>query len=427
MKPSAFERVNVGLAASATHETTCQALRHFSQHKPNCDEFLDTAEFLETVRRWFNICNVKSDFMSHRLNDKDRVALRSNCDDTERSLKFLNEFGNSMRNWHESNVPTTRKMSKDTCMAVFYTSRGLTGLAKYLLECHQSVFQYVLLGKIQSDRIESHFGHLRKLAGSNYWSSVRQFMENEAVIRTKSLIWWSGYSVGELSTKMQICRQERKLEDAQVTEELVEVMTQVDSEELNESTKAALGHIAGYLARSATKNNKCGSCADLLVNRNDSPLEVNFEEDRCEQVEIIYKSFTQLLDRGKLLVPSSIAIDVTLDVCHIWRNIMQEEISRQKLLKCCLPRQVFVDVISIIVGQKPQFTQISCIEGHSLTGGLIQRMAGALFNLFCGNMVRDINSNVHARRKTGGVLPTHGILTRTQCNDKRSKLIGEKL
>ena len=39
---------------------------------------------------------------------------------------------------------------------------------------------YVLLGKIQSDGIEGHFGHLRKLAGGNYWASVRQFMEGEA-------------------------------------------------------------------------------------------------------------------------------------------------------------------------------------------------------------------------------------------------------
>ena len=54
-------------------------------------------------------------------------------------------------------------------------------LTRYLLEKHKKILDYVLLGKIQSDKIEGQFGHLRKLAGGNYWASVRQFMENEAV------------------------------------------------------------------------------------------------------------------------------------------------------------------------------------------------------------------------------------------------------
>ena len=44
------------------------------------------------------------------------------------------------------------------------------------------------LGKIQYDGIEGHFGHLRKLAGGNYWASVKQFMEGEASSEQK--IWY---------------------------------------------------------------------------------------------------------------------------------------------------------------------------------------------------------------------------------------------
>ena len=58
----------------------------------------------------------------------------------------------------------------------------MVSLAQYLLDKHTDIIEYALLRKIQSDRIEAHFGHLRKLSGGNYRSSVRQFMENEAVI-----------------------------------------------------------------------------------------------------------------------------------------------------------------------------------------------------------------------------------------------------
>ena len=52
LRPSALERVNVGLAAAAIHETTSKAHRHFTEHKPaECAVFQDTAEFLELVRR----------------------------------------------------------------------------------------------------------------------------------------------------------------------------------------------------------------------------------------------------------------------------------------------------------------------------------------------------------------------------------------
>ena len=317
IKPSALERVNVRLAAAATHESTCKALRHFAEFRPDCKEMVDTAEFLELVRRWFNICNVKSPYMACTLNDKNRVALRLECEESEQSLKFLSDFGKFMRSWHESESPASEKMSKVTCMAVYYSSRGLVNLTRYLLEKYNDILNFLLLGKIQSDRIEAHFGHLRKLAGGNYWASVRQFVENEAMIKPKSLIWWSGYCPTEVASMMISSTQEREQEDIKVAEELVEVARQMEREELEDSSKAALGHIAGYLARSETRRNACGPCANLLVDRDASPLAVRFEENVCDQVESIYRSFTELLDRGKLMIPSSTAIDITLNICHI--------------------------------------------------------------------------------------------------------------
>ena len=87
-------------------------------------------------------------------------------------------------------TPSARRFSQEQVSPkVCYSSQGLAGLTKNLLEKHGDKMSYVLLGKIRSDNIERHFGNLCKLSGGNHSSSVRQFMENEAVIRTKSLIW----------------------------------------------------------------------------------------------------------------------------------------------------------------------------------------------------------------------------------------------
>ena len=67
-----------------------------------------------------------------------------------------------MERWLEQ-AGKTRKLSTDILHEIIVTCRGLVGLSKYLLEHH--VLKYVLLGKVQSDKIEGHFGHLRKLAG----------------------------------------------------------------------------------------------------------------------------------------------------------------------------------------------------------------------------------------------------------------------
>ncbi|KAG0713797.1 hypothetical protein GWK47_015388 [Chionoecetes opilio] len=50
-------------------------------------------------------------------------------------------------------------------------------------------------------------------------------------------------------------------------------------------------------------------------------------------------------------------------------------------------------------------------------------MAGALFNLFAGNMVCDINSDVHAKRKAGASTER---VTRSQSDDKWRKLTADK-
>ena len=75
-------------------------------------------------------------------------------------------------------------ISKETFLTFQQTCRATAQLSRYLLEnCH---FKYVLLGLIQSDNIEAHFGRYRRLSGANYFISMRQLMENKKKIRALS-------------------------------------------------------------------------------------------------------------------------------------------------------------------------------------------------------------------------------------------------
>ena len=419
LHPSNLERVNVKLTAAATHESTTAALRQFAQLQPSLRDFNDTAEFLELVRRWFNICNVKSPNMAKRLNDDNRVPLRTNCEKSEVSLQFLEDFGRFMRDWLESEISPTEKLSKDTSMALFYTCRGLAGLTRHLLKTHEDV-QYVLLGKVQSDAIEGHFGHLRRLAGSNYWASVRQFMEGETVIRISSLIWWSGVKVSDIPARMSQSQEVKSQADSRAVQVLKEVASRAegaDEEELPDSAKAALGHISGYLAHAATKNEKCEACSNYLVARDKTSIKVEMKSGEDENTDIMH-SFSKILDRGRLLVPSPVTIEVTLFVLNIWKDITQDPESKKVLFDCSQPREVFADVVQEVGKLSPKISDLQCGNGHRFMGRL-RRMSRALFHLFAGNMVRDINSTIHGKRTSHGA-------GRTKADDKRRKLSGIK-
>ena len=222
LQPSTIVRTNVQLVAAATHESTTTALDYYADEfaKP---AFKETATFLRLVRKWFNTCNTKSSHMHKRLNDPARKPV-TNTD--QESLKFLEEFAEWLGTWQErrDSCKTIRKgrfMSTETAKGLRHTSLGLVGLAKYLLVTYSDI-SYVLLGKIQSDKIEGRFGYLRKLAGGNSQPSARQFFEGEAVIRATSLCKLSGYTIGEVNLRMLEVKEARGEADNNTVALLVE-------------------------------------------------------------------------------------------------------------------------------------------------------------------------------------------------------------
>ena len=167
LHPTSIERVNVQLAIAATHETTIAALQFYGK-QDQYSAFSQTTEFLHHIRTWFDIVNVKAPWKNIGRNNEMMQPI-SNAN--QENLAYIEKLENIM-SWEKQPNKTTQ-MSTDTMRGVATTCRGLVGLAMYLLD--HCGLEYVLFGKVQSDKIEVHFGHLRKLAGGNFWASCRQF------------------------------------------------------------------------------------------------------------------------------------------------------------------------------------------------------------------------------------------------------------
>lgn len=423
LHPTNVERVNVQLAVAATHESTVAALKFYSQSESHC-AFQQTAEYLQQVRQWFDIVNVKSTSVNIRKNDISRKPVTS---DNKHGLQILQNFQNVMTTWLERDGKGN-KISTDTLKATINTCRGLIGLSNYLLDKHSDKLNYVLLGKIQSDKIESRFGHLRKLAGGNYWASVRQFFEGESIIRAKGLIRLSGYSLTEVRDQMAESSQQRDIEDVKVYEELLQVVLENEEEggeeeDLTVCTEQAIGHIAGYLARSVLKVHKCESCQGFLVNKEAlRSAEVNFkpyDDEDAEQTEM--KSFTNYLNRGKLLCPSKTAVSLSTKMCHTYRHIMKNVSTRYLLLGCNNPRQVFQKIVKAMSENDERLALLSCAKGHLFLDKIIDTISKSLFNVFTSNYTKDINSQMHTKRSSGAIMSR---ISRNQNKDKISKLTG---
>ena len=76
-------------------------------------------------------------------------------------------------------------LTKETFLALKQTCQAIAGLAKYFF--NSCGFNYVLLGKIQSDTLEGRFGHIRQLSGANYYISMRKLLESDRKLQTLSV------------------------------------------------------------------------------------------------------------------------------------------------------------------------------------------------------------------------------------------------
>ncbi|KAG0709956.1 hypothetical protein GWK47_023779 [Chionoecetes opilio] len=344
LNPTRIERTNVQLVAAATHESTTTALVYYAD-KCSRPTFKETAAFLCLLRKWFNTCNVKSRGLYNWHNEPTRKPV-TNTD--QESLVFLEQFAEWMHAWQERRDNNKRTkglfMSAETAKAFRHTSLGLVGLARHILTTYNDIISYILLGKVQSDKIEGRFGYLRKLAGGKPQPSTRQFFEGEAVIRTTSLCKLSGYTIGEVHLGVLEVKETREDIDNTTVVLLVEAVNDYMAcgEEGDEDMALlnVLCHIAGYCGKSAAKKRMCPPCTALLVKDDNGgePRQIQLDEEQervslSDAVLVASRQFTEMLNRGKLTKPSDFCLNIVREICFMWRALMCTEETRLLLLQ----------------------------------------------------------------------------------------------
>lgn len=142
--------------------------------KHNTTNFEDTANFIEIIRKWWGIFNVKTSVKG--IHQRSDIMAPLTADKLDEKYKFLVKFLDWLDAWERMKYSTV-SLSRETHAALVQTTYGMLQFVEYCI--HELNMKYILTGKIQTDSLEARFGKYRQLAGSQYNISMRQLLECE--------------------------------------------------------------------------------------------------------------------------------------------------------------------------------------------------------------------------------------------------------
>lgn len=396
MCPKAIEKTNVMLAQSIFDDSTINAMEFYIQ---NLDKpWSDTLSFLKVVNRWWKIVNTKNPFLHIKTRDDTRAPIRSEDDE---NLKFLSRFHNWLVHWDEKLGQGKQRpgFTPPTMMAMISSTKTLQEFAKNML-CEG--VEFVLLGKCQSDKLESRFGWFRQLSGANYYISCRQLLESDKLIKVKSLVKFSHMNLRDVKKVFETitAREKENIEGAAL--ELAATVCLTPSNHLQSlEDDNVLFYVAGYLARSLAKRTTCTSCSELVTQGKETLVPV-FENEDNESGNSDREKFLIQVNRGGLSRPTDLLFICCVHAYGFYNEIMDNEEAKKLILNVKHPREVFVEAFVSSVSTCPEtasLLQASCNNGHKFEK-LGHEIVKRIFNFFGKNLANDLNSQIRAKKES---------------------------
>ena len=121
---------------------------------------------------------------------------------------------------------SSSKFTPDTLKAVqLLTSSTIAKGIPNLLTMSKALnwgIDYICTTKMNSDHEEGASGRRRQIAGANYWTQVRQFLDAETLIRTHCLVKLSGYTLKDIKHEMKSATEELNLADELLCDKLIQ-------------------------------------------------------------------------------------------------------------------------------------------------------------------------------------------------------------
>ena len=285
--PSRLQLQNVQHVVKVFNDKVVTALKVKNKH--------GTASLVQQVLSWWKAINVSTPGDEQRFNDPDRAMQTKNSS----NLQSFVELFSITASGHGPN--RQRAMTHDTKKALVQTMNGLIAVCNYL---YDQGFNYVLLGSIQSDKIEGEFSVYRSSTGSN---SFMICGDVEASFRKRLAKFSASFlqkaELGSAPATQHTCLQ-TTIDDAQA-------MENSSTAELTAFEQYSTAYVAGWLEK---------KCHDL------SFLE---EEPRISGNVSV---FIQELSRGSLCIPHVPTYDFVSSGLSFIEEVQYKVCCRKRLM-----------------------------------------------------------------------------------------------
>lgn len=291
--PSQLELQNVKHATRVFHEKVVAGLK---TQKKN-----ETAVLVEQVSNWWKTMNVRSKGESVKFKDPARACQTPSSTNLTKFSTFFHQSDSGLGRKRE------RSLTHDTKKALVQTMNGMESLCK---ELFSAGFQYVLLGELQSDRLEGEFGVYRQATGAN---SFMRSGDVSATFKTR-LARFSAVHLEKVDTQSSTVLPH---DCNTITYEDGVAMEEVWTTDLSQLEMYSVTYVAGWL------ETRCGE----LTFTDEQPLLVSKDTE-----------FLQQLSRGGLTVPHVCTCDFV--------SAGLRYLKQRKYSVCC--RNKLVDVLEVL-------------------------------------------------------------------------------
>lgn len=375
--PTNLERQNVQLVVRLFDDKNVAALKTIN----NTDD-VGTVAFLEQIISWWQIVNVKTPNKGARLRQEKCNPIRQDSS-ADQNLLFLSNFDQWLEAWEKLKVfqqERSGKLSKETCFALRHTTSTLIKLCDYLLKHHN--FQYVLLGKFQTDNLEYRFSQYRKMSGTNYNVSVAQVLESEKKLKVMNVLSMAKAKCGPMSISnlsFSKCEPESQSACDVHLEKFKEVEDYLEGKSLTKDDENVMVFIAGYVAHSIKKKLKCQVCVSRTSL--DEKLEADVP-DNCQYLKV--------LDRGGLKWPT----DFTLSVCRSTYQMFEALIGNynRDFVQCYNQREILVQLTLNVL--EKAFDLSECCPCQTSVEKLLRMCIWPMTNILLNNFTKTYNNAI---------------------------------
>lgn len=379
LMPSSLERQNVQYALQVFSNYVAQALISLGpEHR--ISNYKSTSDYLKIFITWWDIVNVKSPLKGQRLNNEFEKPVTKDPND-QRKL-FLLYFVEWLESWDTYGAG---KLTMETYTAILQTSRGLLQVAEYLLKEYN--YNYILLGKFQTDNLEARFGQYRQLSGGQYHVSIRQVFECEKKIRLLTALKL------DLNSET-VTISDFSLDWAEFQENSLLIArdwkVSVSDDDLEKSIQylPVITYLAGYCSFSVNRKLNCRCCEMVMVNANGDVN--NFQNEYITGVS-----------RGGLLYPNECVVLIVRFV-HI---IVDKLCKIPEFLVSTFQRRIATELAYSHVSDDESFAlheTETCSNGHSdekLCKLIIWPAVNAFLNNYCRNANDEIVVNKQCKKR----------------------------